>query len=105
MGWFVVRLGVTATGGLGLLLYLFSTAGMWLLAAVALYLLVRHRLVFPVTLLTMCVLMDASAETVASVEDSHALSFGAWFAFVGVGLITAGVGIGGRRDPLERVSS
>jgi hypothetical protein len=106
MVWFAVRLGVTATGGFDLLLYLFSTVGMWLLAAVPLYLLVRHRLVSPATLLTVFVLNDARAEFAASVDDPHALYFGAWFVFLGVLLIAAGVELGLRRLALlERVQS
>ena len=95
--WFAVRLGVTATGGFELLLYLFSTVGMWLLAAVPLYLLVRHRLVSPATLLAVFVLIDARAEFVASVDDPHAFYFGAWFVFLGVILVVAAIELGGRR--------
>jgi hypothetical protein len=106
MVWFAVRLGVTATGGFELLLYLFSTVGMWLLAAVPLYLLVRHRLVSPATLLAVFVLVDARAEFVARVDDPHAFYFGAWFVFLGVTLVAAGVELGGRRLAiLERVQS
>jgi hypothetical protein len=106
MVWFAARLGVTATGGFELLLYLFSTVGMWLLAAVPLYLLVRHRLVSPATLLTVFVLNDARAEFVASVDDPHVFYFGAWFVFLGVILIAAGVELGLRRLVLlERVQS
>jgi hypothetical protein len=79
---------------------------MWLLAAVPLYLLVRHRLVSPATLLTVFVLNDARAEFAASVDDPHALYFGAWFVFLGVLLIAAGVELGLRRLALlERVQS
>jgi hypothetical protein len=106
MVWFAVRLGVTATGGFELLLYLFSTVGMWLLAAVPLYLLVRHRLVSPATLLVLFVLMDARAEFVASVDDPHAFYFGAWFVFLGLLLIFGAVEFGFRRLALlERVPS
>jgi hypothetical protein len=104
MVWFAVRLGVTATGGFELLLYLFSTVGLWLLAAVPLYLLVHHRLVSPATLLAVFVLLDARAEFVASVDDPHALYFGAWFVFLAVILVAAGIELGGRRLALlERV--
>jgi hypothetical protein len=106
MVWFAVRLGVTATGGFELVLYSFSTLGMWLLAAVPLYLLVRHRLVSPATLLTVFVLNDARAEFIASVDDPHAFYFGAWFVFLGIILIAAGVELGLRRLVLlERVQS
>jgi hypothetical protein len=106
MVWFAVRLGVTATGGFELVLYLFSTVGMWLLAAVPLYLLVRHRLVSPATLLALFVLLDVRAEFVASVDDPHALYFGAWFVFLGLILVAAGVELGGRRLSLvDRVRS
>jgi hypothetical protein len=97
MVWFAVRLGVSATGGFELVLYLFSAVGMWLLAAVPLYFLVRHRLVSPATLLAVFVLIDARAEFVASVDDPHAFYFGAWFVFLGVVLVAAGVELGGRR--------
>jgi hypothetical protein len=106
MVWFAVRLGVTATGGFELLLYLFGTVGMWVLAAVPLYLLVRHRLVSPATLLAVFVLVDARAEFVASVDDPHALYFGAWFVFLGALLLAGSVEFGGRRLALlERVQS
>jgi uncharacterized membrane protein YczE len=106
MVWFAVRLDVTATGGFELLLYSFSTLGMWLLAAVPLYLLVRHRFVSPATLLAVFVLLDVRAEFVASVDDPHAFYFGAWFVFLGVILVAAGVELGGRRLALlERVQS
>ena len=106
MVWFAVRLGVTATGGFEFLLYLFSTVGMWLLAAVPLYLLVRHRLVSPATLLTVFVLNDARADFFATVDDPHAFYFGAWFVFLGVILLAAGVELGLRRLALlERVQS
>jgi hypothetical protein len=106
MVWFAVRLGVTATGGFELVLYSFSTLGMWLLAAVPLYLLVRHRLVSPATLLAVFVLVDARAEFVASVDDPHAFYFGAWFVFLGVILVAAALELGGRRLALiERVQS
>jgi hypothetical protein len=106
MVWFAVRLGVTATGGFELLLYLFGTLGMWLLAAVPLYLLVRHRLVSPATLLAVFVLVNTRAEFVASVDDPHAFYFGAWFVLLGVMLIAAAVELGGRRLALlERAQS
>lgn len=106
MVWFAVRLGVTATGGFEFLLYLFSTVGMWLLAAAPLYLLVRHRLVSPGTLLAVFVLNDARTDFVATVDDPHAFYFGAWFVFLGVVLVAAGVELGGRRLALlERVPS
>jgi len=106
MVWFAVRLGVTATGGFQFLLYLFSTVGMWLLAAVPLYLLVRHLLVSPPTLLAVFVLLDVRAEFVASVDDPHAFYFGAWFVFLGVILVAGTIEFGLRRlDLLGRVQS
>jgi len=96
MTWFAARLGVTASGGLGWLLYPVSVVGMWLLAAVPLYLLVRHRLVAPATLLTAFVLLDAYAEFTASVEDPHALYFGGWFLYLALLLVAGGVEYGCR---------
>jgi hypothetical protein len=97
MVWFAVRLGVTASGGFEAVLYLYGAVGTWLLAAVPLYLLVRHGLVAPAALLSALVLFDAFAEFSASVEDPHALYFGAWFFFLGVLLVVAGVEWGLRR--------
>jgi hypothetical protein len=91
MVWYAVRLGVTMSGGLEWLLYLFGAVGMWILAAIPLYLLVRHRLVSPATLLTGFVLLDVSAGFTASVEDPHALYFGGWFLYLGILLVVAGV--------------
>jgi hypothetical protein len=106
MVWFAVRLGVTATGGFEFLLYLFSTVGMWLLAAVPLYLLVRHRFVSPPILLVVFVLNDARSDFFATVDDPHAFYFGAWFLFLGIILIVGGVEFGLRRLALlERVQS
>ena len=69
-------------------------------------LLVRHRPVSPATLLAVFVLLDVRAEFVASVDDPHAFYFGAWFVFLGVILVAAGVELGGRRLALlERVQS
>lgn len=97
MVWFAARLGVTASGGFEVLLYLVSSIGMWILAAVPIYLLVRHRLVAPTTLLTLFVLTDVRAEFVASVDDPHALYFGGWFVFLGILLIAGGIEYGPRR--------
>ena len=105
MGWFAVRLGLTATGGLALPLYLFGVVGMWVLAAVPLYLLVRRRLVSPAALLATFVLLDARTEFVAGVESPHALYFGGWFVFLGVVLAAAGAELGFRRlAAFERLS-
>jgi hypothetical protein len=94
---FAVRIGVTGSSGFEPLLYVYGTVGTWLLAAVPLYLLVRHGLVAPAALLTALVLFDAFAEFSASVEDPHVLYFGAWFFFLGVLLVVAGVEWGLRR--------
>jgi hypothetical protein len=97
MVWYAVRLGVTLSGGLEWLLYLFGAAGMWVLAAGPLYLLVRHRLIAPATLLTVFILIDVEAAFTASVENPHALYFGGWFLALGVLLVVAGVEYGLRR--------
>jgi hypothetical protein len=97
MVWFAARLGVTASGGVEALLYLVSSVGMWVLAAVPIYLLVRHRLVAPTTLLTVFVLSDVRAEFTASVDDPHALYFGGWFVFLGILLVAGGIEYGLRR--------
>lgn len=101
MVWFAVRLGVTVTGGYGLLLYLSGTVGMWLLAAVPLYLLVRHQLVAPATALTAFVLLDVRAEFGTNVDDPHALYFGGWFFYFGILLVVAGIEYGLRRLDLR----
>lgn len=106
MTWLAFRLGVTASGGFAWFLYGYGAVGMWLLAAIPLYLLVRHRLIAPATLLTVFVLFDARAEFTASVEDPHALYFGAWFLYFGVLLVTAGIEYGLHRlDAARRVRS
>lgn len=97
MVWYAARLGVTLSGGFEWLLYLFGTVGMWLLAAIPLYLLIRHRLITPATLLTLFILIDVQAEFTASVEDPHALYFGGWFLYLGIILIVAGIEYGLRR--------
>lgn len=97
MVWFAIRLGVAISGGFEWVLYLFGAVGMWILAAVPLYLLVRHLLVMPATLLTLFVLLDAQAEFTASVEDPHALYFGGWFLYLGILLAVAGIEYGLRR--------
>ncbi|AZH24744.1 hypothetical protein [Haloplanus aerogenes] len=102
MTWFAVRLGLTVTGGLGWVLYPLSVVGMWLLAAVPLYLLVRRRLIAPATLLTAFVLLDARAEFAASVDDPHALYFGGWFLSLALLLVAGGVEYGGRQLALGR---
>lgn len=90
MLWFAFRLGVSVSGGFEWLMYLFGAVGMFVLAAVPFYLLVRHQLVAPATLLTLFIILDALAEFDASVEDPHALYFGAWFVYFGI-LLVAGV--------------
>jgi len=102
MVWFAARLGVTVSGGWEWALYLFGAVGMWVLAAVPLYLLVRHRLVAPATLLTLFVILDVRAEFTASVEDPHALYFGGWFLYLGVLLVAGGVEYGLRRGDIHR---
>ncbi|MDG5777390.1 hypothetical protein VB773_21590 [Haloarculaceae archaeon H-GB2-1] len=97
MVWYAVRLGVTLSGGFEWLLYLFGAVGMWVLAALPLYLLVRHRLIVPATLLTVFILIDVQAAFTASVEDPHALYFGGWFFYLGILLIVAGIEYGLRR--------
>jgi len=102
MVWFAARLGVTVSGGWEWALYLFGAVGMWVLAAVPLYLLVRHRLVAPATLLTLFVILDVRAEFTASVEDPHALYFGGWFLYLGVLLVAGGIEYGLRRGDIHR---
>lgn len=94
---FAVRLGVTLTGGLAWVLYAVSTLGMWLLAAIPLYLLVRQLLVIPATLLTIFVLLDVFAGFSTTVDDPHALYFGAWFVYLGIILLAAVIEYGGRK--------
>lgn len=102
MVWFAARLGVTVSGGWEWVLYPFGAVGMWVLAAVPLYLLVRHRLVAPATLLTLFVLLDARAEFTAGVEGPHALYFGGWFLYLGILLVAGGVEYGLRRAEIYR---
>ncbi|MFB6122592.1 MAG: hypothetical protein ABEJ78_03955 [Haloferacaceae archaeon] len=97
MVWYAARLGVTMSGGFDWVVYPFGAVGMWILAAVPLYLLVRRRLVAPATLLTVCVLIDVQAAFTASVEDPHALYFGGWFLYLGILLVVAGIEYGFRR--------
>lgn len=106
MVWFAVRLGVTLSGDFEWLLYPFGAAGMWILAAVPLYLLVRHLLVAPATLLAVFILSDVQAEFTASAEDSHALYFGGWFLYFAVLLVVASIEFGLRRlDAYRRLVS
>lgn len=106
MVWFAARLGVAFSGGRKWALYLFGAVGMVVLAAVPLYLLVRHRLVVPAALLTLFVLLDVQAEFTASVEDPHALYFGGWFLYLGLLLVMGSVEYGLRRiDIYRRVAS
>lgn len=97
---FAARLGVTISGGVGWLLYAFSTLGMWVLAAIPVYLLVRYRLVAPTTLLAGFVLLDVRAEFTPGADDPHALYFGAWFLFLGILLVAAALEYGVRSIPL-----
>ncbi|MFC5278448.1 hypothetical protein ACFPM1_06705 [Halorubrum rubrum] len=97
MLWFTLRLGLTVSGELGWLIYISSTLGMWILAAVPLYLLVRHLVVGPATALTVFILLNVQAEFTASPDDPHALYFGAWFLYLGLLLIVAGVEFGLRQ--------
>lgn len=94
---FSLRLGLTVSGGSGGVLYAVSTAGMWIFAALPLYLLVRHQLVAPATLLTAFILLDVRADFTAGPDDLHALYFGMWFVFLGFLLIVAGIEYGLRR--------
>jgi hypothetical protein len=106
MTWFAVRLGVSASGGFAWVLYAFGAVGMFVLAAVPLYLLVRREFLAPATLLTAFVFLDAHAEFTASVEDPHALYFGAWFFYLGILLVAAGLEYGLYRvDAGRRVRS
>ncbi|MGQ3330500.1 hypothetical protein [Halorubrum sp. FL23] len=97
MLWFALRLGLTVSGEFSWLMYISSTLGMWILAAVPLYLLVRHFVVTPATVLTVFILLNVQAEFTASPDDPHALYFGAWFLYFGLLLIMAGIEIGLRR--------
>jgi hypothetical protein len=103
MVWFAARLGVTISGGAVWPLFLFGAVGMWVLAAVPLYLLVRRRLVVPAALLTAFVLLDARAEFTAGVESPHALYFGGWFLYLGVLLVAGAVEYGLRRVGIRRL--
>ena len=93
MLWFTLRLGLTVSGEFGWLIYISSTLGMWILAAVPLYLLVRHLVVGPATALSAFILLNIQAEFTASPDDPHALYFGAWFLYLGLLLIVAGIEI------------
>lgn len=97
MVWYATRLGVTVSGGFDWLVYLFGAVGMWMLAAIPLYLLVRYRLIAPATLLAVFILVDVQAAFTASVEDPHALYFGGWYLYLGILLIVAGIESGLRR--------
>lgn len=102
MVWFATRLGVTISGGFEWMVYLFGAVGMWILAVVPLYLLLRHLLVTPAASLALFVLLDVRSEFTASVDDPHALYFGGWFLFLGLLLIVAGIEYGLRRLNLAR---
>lgn len=94
MTWFASRLGIAISGGSRWWLYLYGALGMWFLAAVPLYLLVRRRLVAPTAFLTGFILLDVRAEFTASVDDPHALYFGGWFFYLGILLVVAGIEYG-----------
>lgn len=94
MVWFAHRLGVPVNDAVGWLMYGFGAVGMWVLAAVPLYLLFRHRLVLPTALLTVAILFDVRADFTAGVEDPHALYFWGWFFYLGVLLVVAGIEYG-----------
>lgn len=96
---FAARLGVSVSGA-EWTWYLYGAIGMIVLAAVPLYLLVRHQLVVPATLLTLFVLADAHAEFTAGVEDPHALYFAGWFLYLGILLIAAGIEYGLRTSDI-----
>ncbi|MDZ5810816.1 hypothetical protein U4E84_05585 [Halorubrum sp. AD140] len=97
MLWFALRLGLTVSGEFSWLMYISSTLGMWVLAAVPLYLLVRHLVVAPATVLTVFMLLTVQAEFTASPDDPHALYFGAWFLYLGLLLVVTGIEVGLRR--------
>lgn len=99
---FAFRLGVSVSGGFEWLLYLFATIGMFAIAAVPIYLLIRHRLVAPAMLLTLFTLLNVQAEFTASVEGPHALYFGGWFLYLGILLIVASIEYGLRRINVSR---
>lgn len=106
MVWYAARLGVTRSGAFEWALYGFGAVGMWVLAAIPLYLLVRHHLIAPAALLTGCILLEVFTAFTASVEDPHALYFGGWFFYLGIVLVVAGIEYGLRRlDVYQRVAS
>lgn len=90
MLWFSLRLGLSSSADPAWALYAASTAGMWLLGAVPTYLLVRHGLVGPAALFALMVLNDVRTAFTATVDDPHALYFGAWFLFLVPLLVVAG---------------
>ncbi len=105
MVWFSLRLGLTASGAYGWLLYVVSAIGMWILAAVPLYLLVRHRFIAPIAFLTAFILLDVRATFTAGPHDPHALYFGAWFLYLGILLVVAGIEYGLCRLNTRRMSA
>lgn len=105
MTWFAHRLGVALTGAPRWPFYLYGAVGMWLLAAVPVFLLVRRRLVAPALLLAAAVLLDVRAEFAASVDGPHALYFGAWFLSLAIVLVAAGVEYGLRLVERRRAPS
>jgi hypothetical protein len=70
---------------------------MWILATLPLYLLVRHLVIAPATVLTAFLLLNVQSEFTAGPDDPHALYFGAWFLYLGLLFIVAGIEIGLRR--------
>ena len=97
MLWFSLRLGLAFSGSYGWVLYVVSTGGMWILAAIPLYLLFRRQLISPAMLLTVFILLDVWSDFTASVDDLHALYFGAWCVSLAILLVAAGLEYGLRR--------
>ncbi|MFB6167808.1 MAG: hypothetical protein ABEJ43_03060 [Haloferacaceae archaeon] len=90
MGWLAVRLGVGVSASPDWLVVLYAGIGLWLVATTPIYLLVRHRLVAPATLLALAALFDVRAELTGGVEGPHALYVGAWVVVLAVVLVVAG---------------
>lgn len=100
MVWLAVRLGVSLSGGSTGAFYAYGAVGMWVLAAIPLYLLVRHRLIAPAALLTGFIFLDVAADFRATVEDPHALYFGGWFVYLALLGVAGAVESGLRRSSL-----
>ncbi len=97
MLWYATRVGISAPGEPEWVWFIYITTGMWLLLAVPLYLLVRYRLVLPVTLSAFFVLLDVQAAFSTRVDGPHALYVGAWVLLLALILVGAGVEYGLRR--------